>query len=61
MGALSQFGAREAGIGLKGPQDVAVHILVTRHAGIGTNIGVPQIAHAGTDPIRPGVILARMR
>src|SRR6266545_8121892 len=40
---------------------VAVHILMTRHAGVGANVEVFQIAHAGADAVFVTPIGARVR
>jgi hypothetical protein len=45
---------------MAGPADVAIEILVARHAGIRANVKTSQVAHAGGDadgvsPILSGV------
>src|SRR2546425_12513992 len=46
---------------MAGLLEVAVHILMARHAGVGANVEVSQIAHAGVDAVLVAPIQTRVR
>src|SRR5947207_13392223 len=46
---------------MSGLLEVAVHVLMAGHAGIGANVEVSQIAHAGVDAVLVAPIRARVR